>query len=256
VGSKRTLLSVAAVVLAMIAGLATYSYLHGVQNRAYRNATLVNVYRISASISKGTPGSALVSGKLVQIGQMPQQFLPSDAVTDLASIQHEVAAANLAPGQILESDLFVAPVSTTSSGSSTAQAIPKGDVAITVSVDAVHDVAGMVQPGDKVDIFIQDSTGAERFLYQNVDVMAVGTSVAPSGVATAQATSPTTAPHAAGSGLITFAVPPDAAARIVLAANGGATGSLYLALVPPGNTPSAQAPIAKSNLIPASLTPG
>jgi hypothetical protein len=95
----------------------------------------------------------------------------------------------------------------------------------------------------------------EQFLYQNVDVLAVGTTVVPSGVATAQSSTPTTTPPSSGSGLITLAVPADAAARIALVQSGGVAGSMYLALVPPGNAPTAQAPINQASLIPATLSP-
>jgi pilus assembly protein CpaB len=197
----------------------------------------------------------VITGNLVKRGEIPQQYVPSDAITDLASIRNDVAATDLVAGQILESDLFVSPTSRVAA-SATAQAIPKGDVAISVSVDAVHGVAGLIRPGDLVDILIQASPGVEQFLYQNVDVLAVGTSVAPSGVATAQSSTPTTTPPASGSGLLTLALPADAAARIALAQSGGVTGSLYLALVPPGSAASQMAPIDHSNLIPAALTPG
>lgn len=253
--SKRVLLSVGALILALVAGLASYSYLHDVQSRAYHNAKLVKVYTVSGPIPKGTTGTAVISKGLVKRGQIPQQFLPSDAVTDLASIRNDVTATNLAPGQILSSSLFQTPAEAAAT-STPAQAIPKGDVAITVAVDAVHGVAGLIRPGDQVDILVQTTTGTEQFLYQNVDVLAVGTSMA-NGVTTTGAanTTSSTAPSSAGAGLITFAVPANAAQHIALAQSGGATGSLYLALVPPGNNATAEPAINEASLIPASVTP-
>lgn len=249
--SKRLLLSVTALVLALVAGLATFTYLRGVQKRAYHNASLVKVYTVSAPIARGTSGTAVIGGNVLKQGQIPAQYLPSDAVTDLATIRNEVASANLAPGQILESDLFVAPASTVSS-SATAQAIPKGDVAISISVDSVRGVAGLIRPGDLIDILAQVTPGNEQFLYQNVNVLAVGTTVVQSGVVTTQTAN---AGSTSGSGLLTLAVPADAALRIALAENSSVSGSIYLALVPPGNQASAQTPISQSNLIPANLTP-
>lgn len=253
--SRRVILAVVALVLAVVAGVASYSYLNDVQNRAYHNAKLVKVYKVSGAIAQGTTGATAISRGLIKQGQIPQQFLPTDAVTDLASIRSDIAVANLAPGQIVASSLFASPQTAVASA---AQAIPKGDVAITVSVDQVHGVAGMIRPGDMVDILVQTTGGVERFLYQNVSVLAVGTALNPGTTVTATngSTTATTAPSSS-SGLLTFALPPDAAAHIALAASGGGgvIGSFYLALVPPGNQASPQVPVSQSNLIPATLTP-
>lgn len=56
-----------------------------------------------------------------------------------------------------------------------------------------------------------------------------------------------------GSGLITFAVPAEAASRIAYAATQG--GGLYLTLVPSDNQPAPVAPINGGNLFTGALTP-
>ena len=116
--------------------------------------------------------------------------------------------------------------------------VPSGQVAVTVSVDQVRGVAGLIVPGDKVDLMglftPANSTDPlqqfAHFFYQNVNVIAIGAVAAPTAGNTAPATNP-------GGGLYTFAVPPDAAERIVLASS---KNSLYLALVPPDNAPTAK----------------
>jgi hypothetical protein len=57
---------------------------------------------------------------------------------------------------------------------------------------------------------------------------------------------------------VTFAVSPDAAARIAFAQQGGGgVDGIYLALVPPGNAPIAEPPpIDSANVIPTSRVPG
>jgi pilus assembly protein CpaB len=157
---------------------------------------------------------------------------------------------------VVSAGLFVSPTAT---ASGPAIGIPKGDVAVTVSVSAVQDVAGLVQPGDLVDILVLFQNKTERYLYQNAQVLAVGTTVAAEAgppTQTVSATSTTTAP-AVSNGLITFVVPPDAAARLafIQSGGGGVAGSLYLTLVSPGNRPSAQAPVTSGDLIPATLSP-
>ena len=218
---------------------------------------MTTVYVATAPIPRGSSGATILSQGLVKQAQIPTQFRPADALEDLAAIRSEVTAANLSTGAVLSSGLFLSP-SVNPASSTVAAAIPKGDVAISVSVDPVHGVAGMVQPGDLVDLLVETG-GSEQFLYQNVQVLAVGTALYPlSRPTTIGVTSPpTTVAPAGNQGLITFALPPDAAQRIALvqSGGGGVTGSLYLALVPPGNNPSQVAPLASQNLIPVNPAP-
>lgn len=255
---RRSVIVAVALVLGVVAGGASYAFLHSVQQRAYNGAKLTDVYVADATIGRGVTGAAAVGGGLIKKTQIPAKFEPAGTITDLAAIQSEVATSDIPAGQIVVGGLFASPASTASTAS---QDIPKGDVAITVSVDPVHGVAGLIQPGDQVDILIGTPPG-ETYLYQNVPVLAVGTTMvnrSPATVTSAQTPAAAPAP-APSSNLITFAVPPDAAARIAYAQNnGGGSGNstLYLALVPPGSTPSATPPVINpSNLIPASRIPG
>jgi len=125
-----------------------------------------------------------------------------------------------------------------------AQRIPAGQVAISVQVDQVKGVAGLIVPGDQVNMLAAAPDG-ERYLFQNVNVIAVGATPAPQpGETTA-----TTAPPSSGSGLLTFAVPPLAAAKIAVAKD------FYLTLVPPGNQPIPVPPVSPNNLFTGPLTP-
>lgn len=248
---RRSLIVILALLLGIAAGGASYAYLHSVQQRAYHNATLTEVYEVKGTIARGTTGSAAVAAGLVVKAKIPTQFRPADTVTDLATIRNQVAVATITNGQILSAGLFSAQ--TLASGGAAAQSIPAGSVAVTLSVDSVHGVAGLVQPGDMVDLMIQRSDGTEYVLYQNVRVLAIGSSVAAPAASTASATTPTTV---ASSNLYTFAVPLDAAARLAMVAGGGGGASnLYMALVPPNTPPSPFRSLSPSNLLPSGPTP-
>lgn len=257
---RRSVIVAVALVLGIVAGGASYAFLHSVQQRAYNGAKLTDVYVANAPIGQGITGAAAVGGGLIKKTQIPAKFEPAGAVTDLAAIQNEVATSNIPAGQVVVGGLFASPSTTAGTA---AQDIPKGDVAITVSVDPVHGVAGLIQPGDQVDVLVT-AANAETYLYQNVPVLAVGTALVNRSQATVTAAqTPAAAPAPApSSNLITFAVPPDAAARIAFAQSGSGSGgsggnNLYLALVPPGSAPSAVPPaINAANLIPANRIPG
>lgn len=265
---RRSVIVAVALVLGVVAGGAAYAFLHNVQQRAYNGAKLADVYVASGTIPKGASGAAAVGAGLITKSQIPAKFRPAGTVSDLATIQGQVATADIPTGQVVVAGLFASPATVAGTA---AQSIPKGDVAITVSVDPVHGVANLPQPGDQVDILFSRHGVQEAFLYQNVPVLAVGTTLANHPTqATATAATTGTGGQAAGgqaagsapapapaSNLVTFAVPPDAAARIAYVQEGlGGDGGLYLALVPPGSPPVAvPPPVDAANVLPVTPVP-
>jgi pilus assembly protein CpaB len=231
---------IVAVVVGLIAAGAIYSYLNTVQDRAYNDAKLVKVFRVEKDVQKGLPGETAIDQEYVKSGEIPQKYRPTTAITDINTIRGKVAVNNLSTGQIVVDGMFVEPRAATVSF---AQRIPAGQVAITISVDQIRGVANLVVPGDQVNILASAPDG-ERFLFQNVNVLAIGSTAAPQpGETTAATTQPV------GGGPITFAVPPLAAAKISIASG------IYLTLVPPGNQPVSVPPVTPQNLFTGPLTP-
>jgi pilus assembly protein CpaB len=189
------------------------------------------------------PGDEALSGDFIKIDMIQQKFRPSTALSAPDSIKGKVALTDLAANQVLVDGQFVEP---RVAQLTNAQRISKGHVAVTVSVDPIHGVAGLLVPGDKVNILVKQAD-TMRYLYQNVNVLFIGTQAAPQPGETAAPTNP-------GSSLITFDVPADAAARITLASQ-KAEGGLYLALVPPDNPAAQIAPVDAKSLYPAEVTP-
>src|SRR5580698_9535638 len=241
--SKRTVVVAVAVAVGVVASVLSYVFLNNAQD---------NAYVITKPIPRTLSGTDAVNGGYLQEKKVPAEFRPTSAITRLSSIRDESANSNLPAGEIVVSGMFV---SADTIASVAAETVPSGDVAISVSVDQVHAVAGLIKPGDKVDILLDLNGNQETYLYQQVPVLAVGTTLvpapgtAPSG---AQTTATTT------SNVITFAVTPAAAARIALADSdgGGVTGGIYLALEAAGNPAAAPTTITSANLIPANTTGG
>jgi pilus assembly protein CpaB len=230
-----------AVVLAGIAAVTTLVYVRGIESRAFDRAALVEVFVATAEIPKGTPGEK-AAAVAIKAAKIPAKFRPGTAITDLATIKGKVALAGLSPNTVIVQGQFVEPRTAQVTFS---QRIPAGNVAITVSVDQVHGVAGLLVPGDRVNVLVSEG-GSQRVLFQNVTIIAIGTTAAPQPGETAQVQNP-------GSGLITFAVPPDAASRIAYAAS--QAGGLYLTLVPQDN-PTVDVPTVNAgNLFSGGKTP-
>jgi pilus assembly protein CpaB len=235
------LIVAAAVVLAALAAITTFVYVRGIEARAFDNAELVEVFIVTKDIPKGLPGEQ-AANDFVKVGKVPRSVRPSTALTAIDQLAGKVALGALAANTILVDGQFVDPRQAQVTFS---QKIPAGKVAITVSVDQVRGVAGLLVPGDKVNILVADG-GSQRVLFQNVDIIAIGNTAAPEAGDTQAVTNP-------GSGLITFAVPPEAASKIAFAATQG--GGLYLTLVPTDNAPVDIPPVNGSNLFTGGLTP-
>lgn len=243
--ARRTVILIAAVVVAAVAAVAVYSYLTTVQDRANKDAKLVKVFVVKKDITKGLPGEQALDQGFIKPDKINVKFRAATALTDVNVIRGRVALTNLAANQVVVDGQFVDPkVATVSS----AQRIPTGNVAITIQVDQVRGVANLVQPGDKVNMLVSVHSGKEEYLFQNVNVLFVGSQAAPQPGETTATTEPTTTTQ--GSGLITVAVPPAAAQRIAfVTAAGDAGSSIYLTLVPPDNIPQQLPAIDMNNVI-------
>ena len=260
--SRRTLMVIVAVVLAIAAFLGVVLYANSVRTSAYGDAKLVKVFVVKKEIPKGLAGEQAISQEYVRSGDIPQQYRPGSAISNLEDIKNKVAITNLSAGQVVVTGQFVDP---NVAQVTFAQRVPAGQVALTVSVDQIHGVAGLLLPGDKVNMMTVRNESATNkdnkvvsTLYQNVSILAIGTKTAPQAGDTTSDASNTNA-STGDSGLITFSVPMEAAERIALSASGGPDGSyvLYLALVPPDNTPiPAPVVIGPSNMLSdTNLTP-
>ncbi len=233
--SRRTLILVGAIALGLIAALLTFNYVRGIEDRANNNAKRVDVFVAKTDIPRGTPGETAASGGAVGQSQIPQEFRPASAITTTDEIQKKVALFDIPQNTPIVQDMFVDPAQTQISFRERLK--NPEQVAITVSVDQVHGVAGFLVPGDEVNILVmQDNSGGDsgssasikktaRYLYQKVQVLAVGQSTLLS--PGEQVDAKTTAANQ-NSGMITFNVPPEAAQWIASAQEGG---GMYLSLV-------------------------
>ena len=248
---KRSIMLAVALVVAAVAAVATWSYLGGVQDRAYGNAALTKVVVVKRDLKQGLSGDQAISERAVGLADIPRRFRPASALTDVSAIRGRVAMSDLAAGQVLVAGQFS---NSNLVPGSFAERIPAGQVAITVQVDQIRGVANLVVPGDKVNILTHGPDG-EHLLYQNVSVLAVGTTLA-SAPGDGNRASSAPASGTSSSGLITFAVPPAAAQKLALVSAGGAdTGGLYLNLVRPDNQPVPAGVVNPGNLFQGGLTP-
>ena len=110
---------------------------------------------------------------MVEVKQVPRAFIQPGALKDPAEAEGQAALAPFARGeQILANKL-------TMTGVALALAVPPGKRAASVAVDSASGVAGLLKPGDLVDVMVTvDENGTPRTfaLMQAAAVLAVGRS--------------------------------------------------------------------------------
>jgi pilus assembly protein CpaB len=271
VASKRTLILIVAVVIGALSAYSLWSYVNGIEDRAFEDAKRVEVYVVAADIPARTSGEQAQAADLIVVSAIPSEFRPVTAVTDLATILGKQARTDLVEGQVLVDGMFVNPVE--AGGSSWSEQLEVNEVACAAQFDQVRAVGGLLTPGDRVTMLIVETedaaaadtgpvdpeaptttttlpegevaapgVGTAQWLYQNVEILAKGNT----GVVEAQAADGVVA----DSGVLTFKAPPEACARITLARD-----LVYLFLEPQNFLASEFAPISAENILDKPLTP-
>jgi pilus assembly protein CpaB len=248
VSSRRTLILVGALVIGGLAAFLTMNYVRGVENESAEQNQLVDVLVAKGPIAKGTSADEALSVQQVALDKRRRADLPATAVRREAEIAGQVASVDLSGGEIITTNMFVADTDLSGSNSTN---IEKGNVAMSISVDQASGVAGLIQPGDSVNILATASaeegsplrrldpndqtsgfTFAEPsvFALQDVKVLAVGQSL---GEPVAETAEGEPAPPTENAGMITVQLPPEDAAVLASVRN----ASLYLTLNRPDYEP-------------------
>src|SRR5262245_18431863 len=192
----------------------------------------VTVAIAAKRISVGTTGARIRSENLVRLEKMPKSSVPSDALSEISSeLDKLVITYNVAAGQVLLAANFGDSARATSG-----LPMPEGKMAVTVETGVREQVAGYVQAGEQIVMFMTHdivdckgkTTGIQqtRVLLPRVELLAVGTYQPSRNSASNSSTSG--ANRTSSSLLVTVAVNQQEAERLI---EGQAHGSLYLGLL-------------------------
>lgn len=158
----------------IVLAFAAASYRHSVQSSGGARTVLV----ANTTIPKGTPGEVVASQQLFHAQSIQARQMSAGAIADTALLRGKVAAADISPGQQLTLGEF------TTGGNYVSRLAPDERI-ISVPLDTSHGLRGVVEAGDRVDVFADwnfdasgsgganSSGGALRLLVPNVPVLAV-----------------------------------------------------------------------------------
>ncbi len=215
---RRKVLLIVAVIIAALGTMLVFLYVRGADQRADEKFDAVSVLRAVKQINQGeTVAAAQAAGK-IEVGTIAQDARLPDALDNLASVDGQIAQTNIYPGEQIIASKFAA-----NAASGSGLAIPKGKLAISVNLTDPARVAGFVNPGDQVAIFVTGSvSGAptSRLLLPKVDVIAVGTTPTVVATTTTDSSGAQTTEQLPRT-LLTLGVSQDEAQRVLFAASNG-----------------------------------
>ncbi len=171
---RRRVLLLAAVVLAVLGTALVFLYVRGADNRAEQRFETVEVLKAVVAIEPGESiEEAAASGK-IRLEPVAQADLLPNVQTTTEALSGLVATTRIYPGEQIISDKFGGEAEAASP-----LQIPKGMLAVSVNLTDPARVAGFVNPGSEVTVFLNgsDPTTGEPFtrvLLPRVTVLGVG----------------------------------------------------------------------------------
>ena len=152
---RKVLLAVAAVIAAL-GTLLVFLYVRGADTRADQRYEAVQVLRVVKQIDPGeTVEAAQAAGKIETELGLPEGPAPRRAHRRPSRSPARSPSRTIYPGEQLISSKFGA-----TGAAASGLTIPKGKIAISVNLTDPSRVAGFVNPGDKVAIFMTGTGGA------------------------------------------------------------------------------------------------
>lgn len=182
---KRGLIIAAA--SAFIATILVVSWLNQQQRRMAEDMSMkfkeLHANTVDAIYAKSDiPRGKIISEDMLFTKPITKNSLPPEAAVSLTKVIDNVATVNIKENSIILSDMAGPPAA---KEATLAMKTPIGKRAISVSVDNISSLVGMIRPGDYVDVISlillpamvegkQATQPATVPLFQNVQVLAVG----------------------------------------------------------------------------------
>jgi pilus assembly protein CpaB len=179
---RRRILLIIAAVIAALGTLLVFLYVRSADARAQDSVDAVQVLTANQAIATGESyDDALAAGKIVPKGVARSQLL-ANVQSSPDALKGTVALQNILPGEQIVADKF----GTNAAEAASPLGIPEDKMAISVNLTDPDRVAGFVNPGSEVAIFVTSAGGGNaasaggetasrtRLLLQRVTVLGVG----------------------------------------------------------------------------------
>lgn len=168
---KLNVVVLLAVVCSAAAAYGVYLYLNGVRDAYVKQGNFVSV----AVATRDIPAKTALTAQMFTMESVPSKYINGDAVVEPNELSGKLTTSPVYAGeQILSSRL--SGKGDLSEGM--AFIVPAGERALTISVNEVSGLAGLIKPGDRVDVLVTfedgDGTVMTSTILQKIKVLATG----------------------------------------------------------------------------------
>jgi pilus assembly protein CpaB len=229
---RRTVLLVAAILVAALGAGLVLVYVHDVNQRVKAREAPEQILIAKKIIPAGTTGAAASASGDLEFMKIAREAVAPGALASIDPVANLVALAPIYPGEQILSIKFG------KQGASNLLTIPTaGTMALSISLPGPARVNGFIAPGSQVAVFLT-ANGSTKVILDRVTVIAVGTRtlVPSSGQATGADQQ---------SDVVTFGVTAAQAQTLIYAQS---TGSLYLSLLTENSTVPSLPPTNSTNI--------
>ncbi|MDD4334525.1 MAG: Flp pilus assembly protein CpaB [Desulfotomaculaceae bacterium] len=223
---KNKIILILAIVIGLIAAAGIYLFLDHTKKTYADSGDFIKVVVARQQI----PAKTQISAQMIELKDVPAKYVHERAAVDAREAVGKITRSEILPGEQVLRDRLVKDKE---SGDGLALQIPPGKRAMTVAVNEVSGLAGLVRPGDRVDVLgtfdLQGAVGQEKssittLLIQNIDVLSIDQSTGPAGESSQDGKKTTTSART-----ITLSVTPEQAQPLALCSE---KGTIRLALRP------------------------
>lgn len=145
---RRTILLLAALVVAALGASAVFLYVQGVNERALAGQEPTQVLVATEQVPAGMTGAAAERAGAFELQTVAAASVARTALSDTSEIRDLVALSPIFPGEQVLSAKFGR------GGATAALPLPKGKLAVSVQLSDPARVAGFVGPGTQVAVFL------------------------------------------------------------------------------------------------------
>jgi len=170
--NTRRITLLIAVLLAMVTGWLTLNYVRGVQESAAVNTTPRSILVAASDI----PARSTITPAMLTRVTRPGSSVEPDAIGNAQAAVGALALITIPAGSTISASKIGRP-----SDAALPVRLRSGMRAVTIQIDRVKGIAGLVEPGDRVDIIAipprQDSSPTASTILRGVRVLAIGSAL-------------------------------------------------------------------------------
>ncbi|MBN1193698.1 MAG: Flp pilus assembly protein CpaB [Coriobacteriia bacterium] len=172
----KVVILIVALVIGGVAAVLSARYLTQARSTIEAESEPIEVLVAQEDIPRGVSGEELLANGLIVLEEVPRRFVASGAISSEKALEGRVLADPLSAGEQVTEGRFELP-----STAGLAYSIPGELLALSIPVDEVQGVSGLVKPGDHVALFVtfEEDQQAEqpattKLILKDAKILAVG----------------------------------------------------------------------------------